>query len=96
MFTNMKNKAVAQTFRKAISKREGISAMAGTSGMSAEGTTHSLAQEEVVAFAGEHPTNANPGPGKPLLRCVHCMSTLRTLGLTLALENLKYSDTYTV
>jgi plastin-2 len=51
MFTNMKNKAVAQTFRKAISKREGISAMSGTSGMSAEGTTHSLAQEEVVAFA---------------------------------------------
>ncbi|KAG5282841.1 hypothetical protein AALO_G00035250 [Alosa alosa] len=42
------NKVVAKTFRKAINKKEGIHAVAGTSEQS--GTQHSYAEEEKVAF----------------------------------------------
>ncbi len=51
LYCEIKNKEVAKTFRKAISKREGISALSGTSHTSAEGTTHSVAEAEKVAFA---------------------------------------------
>ncbi|XP_071795457.1 plastin-3-like [Asterias amurensis] len=51
LYVGIKNKEVAKTFRKAISKREGISALSGTSKTSAEGTTHSVAEAEKVAFA---------------------------------------------
>ncbi|XP_022091857.1 plastin-3-like [Acanthaster planci] len=51
LYCEIKNKEVAKTFRKAISKKEGISALAGTSHTSAEGTTHSVAEAEKVAFA---------------------------------------------
>ncbi|XP_038053356.1 plastin-2-like [Patiria miniata] len=51
LYCDIKNKDVAKTFRKAISKKEGISALAGTSDTSAEGTTHSVAEAEKVAFA---------------------------------------------
>ena len=53
LYCEIKNKEVAKTFRKAISKKEGIAALAGTSHTSAEGTTHSVAEAEKVAFASE-------------------------------------------
>ncbi|XP_076119062.1 plastin-2 [Alosa pseudoharengus] len=44
----LKSSEVAKTFRKAINKKEGIHAVAGTSEQS--GTQHSYAEEEKVAF----------------------------------------------
>ncbi|XP_062391415.1 plastin-2 isoform X1 [Sardina pilchardus] len=44
----LKSSEVAKTFRKAINKKEGICAVAGTSEQS--GTQHSYAEEEKVAF----------------------------------------------
>ncbi|XP_046695840.1 plastin-2 isoform X1 [Silurus meridionalis] len=44
----LKSSEVAKTFRKAINKKEGICAVAGTSEQS--GTKHSFAEEEKVAF----------------------------------------------
>uniref|UniRef100_A0A8C9WPH3 Lymphocyte cytosolic protein 1 (L-plastin) n=1 Tax=Scleropages formosus TaxID=113540 RepID=A0A8C9WPH3_SCLFO len=45
----LKSSEVAKTFRKAINKKEGICAVAGTSEQS--GTQHSYSEEEKVAFA---------------------------------------------
>uniref|UniRef100_A0A8C7GIU1 Lymphocyte cytosolic protein 1 (L-plastin) n=1 Tax=Oncorhynchus kisutch TaxID=8019 RepID=A0A8C7GIU1_ONCKI len=41
---------VAKTFKKAINKKEGIYAVAGTSEQSSSGTQHSYSEEEKVAF----------------------------------------------
>uniref|UniRef100_A0A4W5PBI5 Lymphocyte cytosolic protein 1 (L-plastin) n=1 Tax=Hucho hucho TaxID=62062 RepID=A0A4W5PBI5_9TELE len=41
---------VAKTFKKAINKKEGINAVAGTSEQSSSGTQHSYSEEEKVAF----------------------------------------------
>lgn len=37
----LKSKDISQTFRKIINKREGITAIGGTSSISSEGTQHS-------------------------------------------------------
>uniref|UniRef100_A0AAR2JCN9 Lymphocyte cytosolic plastin 1 n=1 Tax=Pygocentrus nattereri TaxID=42514 RepID=A0AAR2JCN9_PYGNA len=48
VFHGLKSSEVAKTFRKAINKKEGICAVAGTSEQS--GTQHSYSEEEKVAF----------------------------------------------
>ncbi|XP_056152436.1 plastin-3-like [Lampris incognitus] len=51
IFLDLKNDHVAQSFRKAINKKEGILAIGGTSELSSEGTQHSFSEEECYAFA---------------------------------------------
>ncbi|XP_071197456.1 plastin-2-like isoform X2 [Salvelinus alpinus] len=46
----LKSTEVAKTFKKAINKKEGIYAVAGTSEQSSSGTQHSYSEEEKVAF----------------------------------------------
>uniref|UniRef100_A0A8C7TDQ7 Lymphocyte cytosolic protein 1 (L-plastin) n=1 Tax=Oncorhynchus mykiss TaxID=8022 RepID=A0A8C7TDQ7_ONCMY len=48
-FANVSS-GVAKTFKKAINKKEGINAVAGTSEQSSSGTQHSYSEEEKVAF----------------------------------------------
>uniref|UniRef100_A0A4W4ELK8 Calponin-homology (CH) domain-containing protein n=1 Tax=Electrophorus electricus TaxID=8005 RepID=A0A4W4ELK8_ELEEL len=48
VFHGLKSSEVAKTFRKAINKKEGLCAVAGTSEQS--GTQHSYSEEEKVAF----------------------------------------------
>ncbi|XP_068960782.1 plastin-1 [Petaurus breviceps papuanus] len=50
LMQELKSKDISQTFRKIINKREGITAIGGTSAISSEGTQHSYAEEEKVAF----------------------------------------------
>ncbi|MEQ2258017.1 Plastin-3 [Xenotaenia resolanae] len=47
----MKDDRMAQGFRKALSKREGVVAIKGTSEISSEGTQHSISEQERFAFA---------------------------------------------
>uniref|UniRef100_A0A4W4FTM1 Plastin-1-like n=1 Tax=Electrophorus electricus TaxID=8005 RepID=A0A4W4FTM1_ELEEL len=47
---DLRSKEVRETFRKTISRRDGIRSFGGTSGISSEGTQHSYADEEKVAF----------------------------------------------
>ncbi|XP_068136881.1 plastin-1 [Hyperolius riggenbachi] len=47
----LKSKDVSRTFRKFINKRQGITAIGGTSSISSQGTQHSYSEEEKVAFA---------------------------------------------
>ncbi|KAM6326383.1 plastin-1 isoform 1-T1 [Podargus strigoides] len=46
----LKSKDVSKSFRKSINKKEGITAIGGTSAISSEGTQHSYSEEEKVAF----------------------------------------------
>ncbi|XP_019359107.1 PREDICTED: plastin-1 [Gavialis gangeticus] len=46
----LKSKDVSKTFRKSINKKQGITAIGGTSPISSEGTQHSYSEEEKVAF----------------------------------------------
>lgn len=46
----LRSKEVRETFRKCISRRDGIRSFGGTSGISSEGTQHSYSDEEKVAF----------------------------------------------
>ncbi|NWT48620.1 PLSI protein, partial [Chroicocephalus maculipennis] len=46
----LKSKDVSKSFRKSINKKQGITAIGGTSAISSEGTQHSYAEEEKVAF----------------------------------------------
>ncbi|KAK1162577.1 plastin-1-like [Acipenser oxyrinchus oxyrinchus] len=46
----LKSKEISKSFRKAINKKEGITAIGGTSEISSEGTQHSYSEEEQVAF----------------------------------------------
>uniref|UniRef100_A0A8C1UDH2 Plastin 1 (I isoform) n=1 Tax=Cyprinus carpio TaxID=7962 RepID=A0A8C1UDH2_CYPCA len=46
----MRSKEVRETFRKCISRRDGIRSFGGTSKISSEGTQHSYSDEEKVAF----------------------------------------------
>ncbi|XP_077979294.1 plastin-2-like [Glandiceps talaboti] len=62
MYSSMKSKEVAQTFKKALSKKEGIEAKGGTSQASSEGTTHSLAEEETSAFTAYINSNLKEDP----------------------------------
>ncbi|KAM9036452.1 plastin-1 isoform X2 [Sarcophilus harrisii] len=50
LMQELKSKHISKTFRKIINKREGITAIGGTSAISSEGTQHSYAEEEKVAF----------------------------------------------
>ncbi|XP_035583751.1 plastin-1 isoform X2 [Zalophus californianus] len=50
LMQELKSKDISRTFRKTINKREGITAIGGTSSISSEGTQHSYAEEEKVAF----------------------------------------------
>uniref|UniRef100_A0A8C7GG56 Lymphocyte cytosolic protein 1 (L-plastin) n=1 Tax=Oncorhynchus kisutch TaxID=8019 RepID=A0A8C7GG56_ONCKI len=49
----LKSTEVAKTFKKAINKKEGIYAVAGTSEQSSSGTQHSYSEEEKVAFVND-------------------------------------------
>uniref|UniRef100_A0A667XX72 EF-hand domain-containing protein n=1 Tax=Myripristis murdjan TaxID=586833 RepID=A0A667XX72_9TELE len=51
IFTDLKNDDVAQSFKKALNKKEGILAIGGTSEISSEGTQHSISEAERFAFA---------------------------------------------
>ncbi|XP_009638051.1 plastin-1 isoform X2 [Egretta garzetta] len=46
----LKSKDISKSFRKSINKKEGITAIGGTSAISSEGTQHSYSEEEKVAF----------------------------------------------
>ncbi|XP_074154535.1 plastin-1 [Sminthopsis crassicaudata] len=50
LMQELKSKDISKTFRKIINKKEGITAIGGTSAISSEGTQHSYAEEEKVAF----------------------------------------------
>lgn len=50
IFQDLKGDHVAQSFRKAINKKEGIMAIGGTSELSSVGTQHSFSKEERYAF----------------------------------------------
>ncbi|XP_043850653.1 plastin-1 isoform X1 [Dromiciops gliroides] len=50
LMQELKSKDISKTFRKIINKKEGITAIGGTSSISSEGTQHSYAEEEKVAF----------------------------------------------
>uniref|UniRef100_A0AAQ6INB6 Plastin 1 n=1 Tax=Anabas testudineus TaxID=64144 RepID=A0AAQ6INB6_ANATE len=47
---NLKSKQFSETFKKTITRRDGIRSFGGTSGVSSEGTQHSYSDEEKVAF----------------------------------------------
>uniref|UniRef100_A0A8C4EZ42 Plastin-3 n=1 Tax=Dicentrarchus labrax TaxID=13489 RepID=A0A8C4EZ42_DICLA len=51
IFQDMKDDRMAQGFRKALNKKEGIVAIGGTSNISSEGTQHSISEQERFAFA---------------------------------------------
>ncbi|XP_068262491.1 plastin-1 [Nyctibius grandis] len=46
----LKSEDVSKSFRKSINKKQGITAIGGTSAISSEGTQHSYSEEEKVAF----------------------------------------------
>ncbi|XP_063075569.1 plastin-1 [Engraulis encrasicolus] len=50
IFQELKSKEVKETFRKMVSRKDGIFSFGGTSGISSEGTQHSYSDEEKVAF----------------------------------------------
>uniref|UniRef100_A0A8C6Q722 Plastin 1 (I isoform) n=1 Tax=Nothobranchius furzeri TaxID=105023 RepID=A0A8C6Q722_NOTFU len=51
IYQELKSKEFSETFRKVLSRRDGIYSFGGTSGVSCEGTQHSYSDEEKVAFA---------------------------------------------
>uniref|UniRef100_UPI0037E70E0B plastin-3-like isoform X1 n=2 Tax=Semicossyphus pulcher TaxID=241346 RepID=UPI0037E70E0B len=51
IFQDLKDDRMAQGFRKALNKKEGIVAIGGTSEISSEGTQHSISEQERYAFA---------------------------------------------
>ncbi|XP_041828068.1 plastin-1-like isoform X2 [Melanotaenia boesemani] len=50
IYQQLKSKKLSETFRKSISRREGVRSFGGTSKMSSEGTQHSYSDGEKVAF----------------------------------------------
>uniref|UniRef100_A0A7N8XF92 Plastin 1 (I isoform) n=1 Tax=Mastacembelus armatus TaxID=205130 RepID=A0A7N8XF92_9TELE len=50
IYQELKSKEVSETFRKTITRRDGIRSFGGTSGLSSDGTQHSYSDEEKVAF----------------------------------------------
>ncbi|XP_060777429.1 plastin-1 [Neoarius graeffei] len=50
IYQDVRSKEVRETFRKTISRKDGIYSFGGTSGSSSEGTQHSYSDEEKVAF----------------------------------------------
>ncbi|XP_034545303.1 plastin-3-like [Notolabrus celidotus] len=51
IFHELKDDRLAQGFKKALNKKEGIVAIGGTSEISSEGTQHSISEQERFAFA---------------------------------------------
>ncbi|KAM9833165.1 plastin-3-like isoform X1 [Syngnathus typhle] len=51
LFKELKNDRIAQGFRNALNRKEGIVAIGGTSEISSEGTQHSISEQERYAFA---------------------------------------------
>ncbi|UYV85069.1 PLS3 [Cordylochernes scorpioides] len=51
LYTDLKSKDVALSFKTMVSKRENLQTIGGMSAASSEGTTHSVRQEEQVAFS---------------------------------------------
>ncbi|XP_037531340.1 plastin-3 [Nematolebias whitei] len=51
IFQELKDDRMAQGFKKALNKKEGIVAIGGTSEISSEGTQHSISEQERFAFA---------------------------------------------
>ncbi|KAL7394855.1 hypothetical protein ABVT39_005494 [Epinephelus coioides] len=51
IFKDLKNDKMAQSFKVALNKKEGILAIGGTSEISSEGTQHSISEQERIAFA---------------------------------------------
>ncbi|KAI5103834.1 plastin-1 isoform X2, partial [Silurus meridionalis] len=47
---HIRSKDIRETFRKTISRKDGICSFGGTSGLSSQGTQHSYSDEEKVAF----------------------------------------------
>ncbi|XP_041668729.1 plastin-1 [Cheilinus undulatus] len=50
IYQELKSKELSETFRKTITRKDGIRSFGGTSRISSEGTQHSYADEEKVAF----------------------------------------------
>ncbi|KAM6960803.1 plastin-1 [Aplochiton taeniatus] len=50
IYQELKSKQLSETFRKTVSRRDGIRSFGGLSGISSEGTQHSYSDEEKVAF----------------------------------------------
>ncbi|XP_045919249.1 plastin-1 [Micropterus dolomieu] len=50
IYQELKSKEFSETFRKTITRRDGIRSFGGLSGISSEGTQHSYSDEEKVAF----------------------------------------------
>ncbi|XP_020494368.1 plastin-1 [Labrus bergylta] len=50
VYQELKSKELSESFRKTITRRDGIRSFGGTSQISSEGTQHSYADEEKVAF----------------------------------------------
>ncbi|XP_028832941.1 plastin-1 [Denticeps clupeoides] len=50
IYQELKSKEIRETFRKCLARKDGIRSFGGTSGISSEGTQHSYADEEKVAF----------------------------------------------
>ncbi|KAM6917648.1 plastin-1-like [Lycodopsis pacificus] len=50
IYQELKSKELSETFRKTITRRDGIRSFGGMSGNSSEGTQHSYSDEETVAF----------------------------------------------
>ncbi|XP_002736612.1 plastin-3-like [Saccoglossus kowalevskii] len=97
MYSDMKSKEIAQTFRQAITKREGIEAKGGTSYASVEGTTHSLSEEEQVAFVDYINSNMADDPDlKDKLPMKHGKELFKSVGdgiMLCKLINLSQPDT---
>ncbi|XP_012580474.1 PREDICTED: plastin-1 isoform X1 [Condylura cristata] len=81
LIQELKSKDISKTFRKIINKKEGITAIGGTSSISSEGTQHSYSEEEKVAFVNwinkalkedpdcQHRLPMNPNDGS-LFKCL--------------------------
>ncbi|XP_070692455.1 plastin-3-like isoform X1 [Pempheris klunzingeri] len=68
IFQDMKEDSMAQGFRKALNKKEGIVAIGGTSEISSEGTQHSISEQERFAFANYINSSLEKDPD-----CKHAM-----------------------
>ncbi|MEQ2245320.1 phospholipid scramblase 1, partial [Ilyodon furcidens] len=51
IYQELKSKEFSETFKKVLTRKDGIYSFGGTSGVSCEGTQHSYSDEEKVAFA---------------------------------------------
>ncbi|XP_015230749.1 plastin-1 [Cyprinodon tularosa] len=51
IYQDLKSKEISESFKRVLSKKDGIYSFGGLSGVSCEGTQHSYSDEEKVAFA---------------------------------------------